>query len=281
VMIEDWRSSFAARWEGTGNALTFLFVGLPSYVEDLPSTTYDRKIDTSLPLLRLAQRNATVQPHTFQTSLIDHGYLFGHIGSIHPMDKTPVGKRLMLSALEHAYKKEDVVSTGPEPVSATVASGQLVLKFDPKTVGPQGLLLRTSGSVRQQCVAGKSQAYGKPATPIPQSQCGSATGFEVGSAVGGWHAVDSVALTHDKQSLMMQVPAVAAAASGPIQLRYMFADWPTPLVYNSESFLGLNGELPTPPFILPVVIQQYDRTEIIHKVCKTPPRTPVPWPQTS
>ena len=98
AMIEDWRASFAAQWEGTGNALTFLFVGLPAYVEDLPSTTYDQKNDSSLPLLRLAQRNATLQENTFQTSLIDHGYLYGHIGSIHPMDKTPVGKRLMLSA---------------------------------------------------------------------------------------------------------------------------------------------------------------------------------------
>ena len=30
----------------------------------------------------------------YMTSLVDHGYLAGHDGSIHPMDKTPVGKRL-------------------------------------------------------------------------------------------------------------------------------------------------------------------------------------------
>jgi hypothetical protein len=35
--------------------LTFLFVGLPAYVQDLPSTLYDGKNDTSLPLVRLAQ----------------------------------------------------------------------------------------------------------------------------------------------------------------------------------------------------------------------------------
>ena len=40
-----------------------------------------------------------------------HSYLFGHYGSIHPMDKTPVGKRLMLSAREHAYGETDVIST--------------------------------------------------------------------------------------------------------------------------------------------------------------------------
>jgi hypothetical protein len=124
--------------------LTFLFVGLPAYVQDLPSTLYDGKNDTSLPLVRLAQvkrdtqylpsslfesatfwwwtdalpRYANIQkalprgvndrkgkldqkrddsrccwflsdlasqresgnasyPHNFQTTLIDHGYLFG------------------------------------------------------------------------------------------------------------------------------------------------------------------------------------------------------------
>ena len=35
-------------------------------------------------------------------------------------------------------------------------------------------------------------------------------------------------------------------------LRYLFADWPTPVVYNSESFLGPNGQLPTPPFVLEI-----------------------------
>jgi hypothetical protein len=46
--------------------------------------TDDGKIDTSLPLLRLAQREAGNASFRFnwQTSLVDHGYLFGHYGSI-------------------------------------------------------------------------------------------------------------------------------------------------------------------------------------------------------
>ena len=44
----------------------------------------DGKIDTSLPLVRLAQRNAgnSSFPFNWQTSLVDHGYLYGHYGSI-------------------------------------------------------------------------------------------------------------------------------------------------------------------------------------------------------
>ena len=272
AMVDDWRSSFASGWAGTGRALTFLFVGLPAYVEDLPSTTYDQKNDTSLPLIRLAQRNASFQEHTYQTSLVDHGYLAGHIGSIHPMDKTPVGKRLMLAALEHAYG-QDVVSAGPEPVTAAIVDGgkQLVLKFDPKTVAATGLLLRLVGSVRQVCAAGQSQIFGNPHTAVPRSQCGPATGFELGVGAGAgageltWHPIASLALSADKLSVNMPVPAAVRAAyrqqmqspppsqsQSQMQLRYLFADWPTPTVYNSESFLGLNGQLPTPPFTMPV-----------------------------
>jgi hypothetical protein len=52
-------------------------------------------------------------------------------------DKTPVGKRLLLSAREHAYN-EVVVSTGPDPVAAVGSPDhtRLTLTFDPKTLGP-------------------------------------------------------------------------------------------------------------------------------------------------
>jgi hypothetical protein len=44
AMIEDWRTLFSTQWAGTGVELTFLFVGLPAYVQDLPSTLYDGKV---------------------------------------------------------------------------------------------------------------------------------------------------------------------------------------------------------------------------------------------
>jgi hypothetical protein len=119
AMISDWRRRFAEPWAGTDQDLTFLFVGLPAYVQDLPSTLFDGQVDTALPQLRLAQAEAERLDRTFMTSLIDHGYLFGHMGSIHPMDKTPVGKRLALAARQHAYG-EAVVAAGPRPVSAAV-----------------------------------------------------------------------------------------------------------------------------------------------------------------
>jgi len=76
--------------------------GLPAYVENLPASDYDGKVDTSLPLLRLAQAEVA-EYNTWMVSMIDHGYLDGWIGSIHPMDKAPVGMRLYLSALVNVY----------------------------------------------------------------------------------------------------------------------------------------------------------------------------------
>ena len=57
--------------------------------------------------------------------------------------------RLALLAREHAYGDHTVVSTGPVPRKATYGVKQtVVVHFDPSTVGPGGLLLRTEGHVR-------------------------------------------------------------------------------------------------------------------------------------
>ena len=191
------------------------------------------------------------------------------------MDKTPVGMRLLLSAREHAYGESGIMSTGPVPLAAkhTAATapgvgGSLTLTFDPKTLGSAGLLLRTEGPVRQQCPLGQKQISGNPTTDtVPQSQCGPASGFSVssGGSSGGssevvWHDIVSMELGPDKKSLVLKLPvemAMVVAAGGgattPGKLRYLFADWPTPTVYNAVSFLGLNGELPTPPFEMDII----------------------------
>ena len=78
AMIQDWREKFASPWKGTGVDLAFLFVGLPAYVEDLPSTPYDGKVDASLPLLRLSQAVAAStlnDTYVSNHSLSTHGLL--------------------------------------------------------------------------------------------------------------------------------------------------------------------------------------------------------------
>jgi hypothetical protein len=116
----------------------------------------------------------------------------------------------------------------------------------------------------------------KPTTPVPWSQCGAtATGFEVrvGAGAAGWQALDNMRLDPgDERALLLPVgvavrseaaAAAKAAAAGErqqdavpaMQLRYLFADWPTPTVYDAESFLGPNGELPLGPFVADVDVR--------------------------
>ena len=110
--------------------------------------------------------------------------------------------------------------------------------------------MRTAGAVRQVCAAGQAQITGNPHSAVPPSQCGPATGFEVGSGAGTWTAVDSIALGKAPNALELAFPATAGQP--PTKLRYLFSDWPTPTVYDGRSFLGANGELPTPPFQMDV-----------------------------
>lgn len=92
--------------------------------------------------------------------------------------------------------------------------------------------------------------------------CGvAASGFQVsvtGSSGGEvWHNIEKMTLgpAGKPPSLLLTLPPqVADAGAAPTKLRYLFADWPTPTVYNSESFLGLNGELPTAPFEMPITV---------------------------
>jgi hypothetical protein len=82
------------------------------------------------------------------------------------------------------------------------------------------------------------------------------TGFDIAGIDQVWHAVVEMALTIDKKGLQLSVPAAALSDASEVastfKLRYLFADWPTPTVYNSQSFLGTNGQLPTPPFTMDV-----------------------------
>ena len=109
----------------------------------------------------------------------------------------------------------------------------------------------------QVCVSGDRQLFGQPQVPVPPSQCGPPSGFEVKLKDGDWVPVNNVTLSTNKTQLFLQLPSPIGHADADqvatvTTLRYLFADWPTPVVYNSESFLGPNGQLPTPPFVLEI-----------------------------
>ena len=255
---------------GGGGGFSFLFVQLPSYVEDLSSMTYGGRNDSSLPLLRLAQAAALALPRVGMASLIDHGFIEGHYGSIHSMDKMPVANRLVLSARAVAYNDGSgdhrVISSGPTvQLVKLLANQSLRVEFKPETLSSEGLLLRTEGPVRQACAVGRNQTHAMhvlPMTPVPASQCGALSGFELRVGGGGeWLPLGMPQLSADRRSVVLLAPAAMVTAGRPLpllhrfgggvsmQLRYLWADWPVPTVYDARSFDGENGELPVPPFI--------------------------------
>ncbi|WP_319502162.1 sialate O-acetylesterase [uncultured Draconibacterium sp.] len=97
MLIKDWRQ----RWQ-QGN-LPFLFVQLANYMErnSLPS-------DSEWAELREAQTLTLSQPNTGMACAID----IGEAGSIHPVNKQEVGRRLALIANKMVYQ-QDGVASGP------------------------------------------------------------------------------------------------------------------------------------------------------------------------
>lgn len=85
---------------------------------------------------------------------------------------------------------------------------------------------------------------------VPASQCGCPSGFEFGTERANYTCIPVAGLTvHGTgEALVMDAPHAKAGMT----LRYLFADWPTPTVYSAKSFLGTNGQLPTPPFVMTI-----------------------------
>ena len=107
-------------------------------------------------------------------------------------------------------------------------------------------------AAQSDCFFVKVQITGKPTTPVPLSQCGAvATGFELSADGLTWHAVPSIEVLH-RTWIVLFPPKTFDVTAESLKVRYLFADWPVPVVYNSESFLGHHGELPTPPFEMDV-----------------------------
>jgi hypothetical protein len=47
-------------------------------------------------------------------------------------------------------------------MAGVMPSGDILVEFEPSSVGRNGILLRTSGTVRQLCPVGLKQAWGNP-----------------------------------------------------------------------------------------------------------------------
>lgn len=113
ALFQDWRKAFGAD-------LPFLVVQLADFG---PVAT--RPVDSFWASLRDVQRRVVeADAHAALAVSIDVGDRY----DIHPTNKQQVGRRLALAARRLIYG-EDIVASGPAPIDASRAGGQVVVRF--------------------------------------------------------------------------------------------------------------------------------------------------------
>jgi sialate O-acetylesterase len=113
ALFQDWRKAFGAD-------LPFLVVQLADFG---PVAT--RPVDSLWASLRDVQRRVVqADPHAALAVSIDVGDRY----DIHPTNKQQVGRRLALAA-RRLIHGEDIVASGPSPIEASRAGGNVVVRF--------------------------------------------------------------------------------------------------------------------------------------------------------
>jgi sialate O-acetylesterase len=113
-LMADWRNAFAEP------NLPFLIVQLPNF-----GTAVTGPAESSWANLREAQRSAVAADRSAALTVsIDIGDRF----DIHPTQKQELGRRLSLNARRLIYG-ENIVASGPVPLSVTVAKAHVVIAF--------------------------------------------------------------------------------------------------------------------------------------------------------
>jgi sialate O-acetylesterase len=140
MLIEDWRQ----RWQ-QGN-LPFLFVQLANYMERKPLPSESEWAE-----LREAQTMTLTQPNTGMACAID----IGEAGSVHPLNKQEVGRRLALIANIKVYKKDGIIS-GPMYKTYRKEGNRIRISF---THTASGLSMREGKEVTGFAIAGNDMQF--------------------------------------------------------------------------------------------------------------------------
>lgn len=142
VMIDSWRN----KWNQ--GDFPFLFVQLANYMKPA-----DKPKDANWAELREAQTlTLKKEPNTGMAVIID----LGEANNIHPKNKQDVGKRLALSALKVAYKK-NIVYSGPMYESIEINEPEVRVKF--KEIGEGLMTINKYGYVNGFALAGADKIF--------------------------------------------------------------------------------------------------------------------------
>jgi sialate O-acetylesterase len=140
-MISNWRNAW-----GQGD-FPFLFVQLANFMQPRQEPG-----ESTWAELREAQTMTLALPNTGMATIID----IGEADDIHPRNKSDVGKRLAMSALNVAYGK-NVVASGPTYKELQIDGNKVILSFD--NLGSGFYLKDRYGYVKGFAVAGEDKVF--------------------------------------------------------------------------------------------------------------------------
>jgi len=202
AMIADWRVKFRSE-------LPFFFVELAAYPDG----------GGAYPAIRWAQTAALQLPNVGMATAIDLGDPDSPAGSIHPRNKSEVGRRLSLQALDIVYGHQ-LVSQGPTPRSFAVAqsAGSYLITVQFSTSG--ALKFNGTQYCKACCSAGNDP-------------------FEVlDSSTGKWVQGTSSILSSSPSVVFVKV----TLSGKPSGVRFDWADYPQCGLFDTAA------DLAAPPF---------------------------------
>jgi sialate O-acetylesterase len=141
MLITDWRK----QWQQ--GKLPFLYVQLANYMERKPLPTESEWAE-----LREAQTMALSLPNTGMACTID----IGDAGTVHPLNKQEVGRRLALIAHKTVYKQDDIISSGPIYKSYQKEGNRIRIRFS--SIG-SGLLTSDGEEAKGFAIAGDDKQF--------------------------------------------------------------------------------------------------------------------------
>lgn len=201
ALISGWRTEFE------NDDLGFYFVQLANFQQpnDNPAG------GDGWANLREAQRKTLTFPHTGMATIID----IGQANDIHPRNKTDVGERLAVYALNQTYGKKDVVPSGPLYKSMKIEGDKIRISFD----YADGLMVGAKEGL----------------APTKEVEDGKLARFAIAGSGKQWHWADVVI---DGDTVVVSSDKVAE----PVAVRYAFS-------MNPQGANLYNGAgLPASPF---------------------------------
>ncbi len=141
MLITDWRN----HWQQ--GELPFIYVQLANFMQrkSLPS-------ESEWAELREAQTMALSLPNTGMACAID----IGDAGTVHPLNKQEVGRRLALIANKTVYKQDSVIISGPMYKSYQKEGNRIRIHFS--SIG-SGLSTRDGEEVKGFAIAGDDKQF--------------------------------------------------------------------------------------------------------------------------